>query len=55
MKIIILGAGQVGLSMAEILSREANDITLVDPPRRNAQDVRATAQMYRQIIPPRHV
>ena len=30
MKIIILGAGQVGLSMAEILSRENNDVTLVD-------------------------
>ena len=30
MKIIILGAGQVGLSTAEILSREDNDITLVD-------------------------
>ncbi len=30
MKIIILGAGQVGTSIAEILSREANDITLVD-------------------------
>ncbi len=30
MKIIILGAGQVGLSIAEILSREGNDITLVD-------------------------
>lgn len=30
MKIIILGAGQVGTSMAEILSREDNDITLVD-------------------------
>ena len=30
MKIIILGAGQVGASMAEILSREENDITLVD-------------------------
>ncbi len=30
MKIIILGAGQVGTSMAEILSGEANDITLVD-------------------------
>lgn len=30
MKIIIFGAGQVGLSMAEILSRETNDITLVD-------------------------
>lgn len=30
MKIIILGAGQVGSSIAEILSRENNDITLVD-------------------------
>lgn len=30
MKIIILGAGQVGTSMAEILSGEANDVTLVD-------------------------
>ena len=30
MKIIILGAGQVGLSMAEILSQENNDVTLVD-------------------------
>ncbi|GJL80740.1 MAG: Trk system potassium transport protein TrkA [marine bacterium B5-7] len=30
MKIVILGAGQVGVSMAEILSRENNDITLVD-------------------------
>ena len=30
MKIIILGAGQVGLSMAEILSRESNDVTLID-------------------------
>ena len=30
MKIVILGAGQVGTSMAEILSLEANDITLID-------------------------
>ncbi len=34
MKIIILGAGQVGSSIAEILSRENNDITLVDRNRR---------------------
>lgn len=41
MKIIILGAGQVGSSIAEILSRENNDITLVDKNRRlleNLQD-----------------
>ncbi len=33
MKIIILGAGQVGSSIAEILSRENNDITLIDRDR----------------------
>ncbi len=41
MKIIILGAGQVGSSVAEILSRENNDITLVDCDQRlldNLQD-----------------
>jgi trk system potassium uptake protein TrkA len=30
MKIIILGAGQVGSSVAESLVSEANDITMVD-------------------------
>ena len=30
MKIIILGGGQVGASMADILASEANDVTLVD-------------------------
>ena len=30
MKIIIVGAGQVGASIAEILSREENDVTLID-------------------------
>jgi len=30
MKIIILGAGQVGMSVAEVLASEANDITVVD-------------------------
>ena len=30
MKIIILGAGQVGSSVAEVLAKEANDITVVD-------------------------
>ena len=41
MKIIILGAGQVGASSAETLSDEANDVTLVDidPAKlRNLQD-----------------
>jgi trk system potassium uptake protein TrkA len=30
MKIIILGAGQVGSSVAEVLAKEANDITMID-------------------------
>ena len=30
MKIIILGAGQVGASSADVLAGEANDVTLVD-------------------------
>ena len=30
MQIIILGAGQVGVSVAESLVTEANDITLID-------------------------
>ena len=30
MKIVILGAGQVGASVAENLVRESNDITVVD-------------------------
>ena len=30
MKIIILGAGHVGGSLARILADEANDITLID-------------------------
>ncbi len=30
MKVVILGAGQVGASVADHLSREANDITIVD-------------------------
>ena len=30
MKIVIVGAGQVGGTLAENLAREANDITLID-------------------------
>ncbi|MFN4148492.1 MAG: Trk system potassium transporter TrkA [Rhodocyclaceae bacterium] len=39
MKILILGAGQVGASVAEALASEANDITVVD------QDQQALAQL----------
>lgn len=39
MKIIILGAGQVGASVAENLAREANDITLVDIEPKRLQDL----------------
>ena len=35
MRIVILGAGQVGASVAEALSSEANDITIVDQDRDN--------------------
>jgi trk system potassium uptake protein TrkA len=37
MKIIILGASQVGMSVAEVLASEANDITIVD---RDAEQLR---------------
>jgi Trk K+ transport system NAD-binding subunit len=33
MRIVILGAGQVGASVAEALASEANDITIVDQSR----------------------
>jgi 2-polyprenyl-6-methoxyphenol hydroxylase-like FAD-dependent oxidoreductase len=33
LKIIILGAGQVGATLAENLASEANDITVVDTDR----------------------
>ena len=39
MKIIILGAGQVGASVANNLAREDNDITLVDADPRVLQDI----------------
>ena len=39
MKIIILGAGQVGSSVASILAGEANDITLVDQDQSVLQDL----------------
>ncbi len=38
MKIIILGAGQVGMTVAEVLASEANDITIID---RDAERLRA--------------
>ena len=38
MKIIILGAGQVGTTVAEVLASEANDITIID---RDAERLRA--------------
>ena len=39
MRIIILGAGQVGASVAEALSSEANDITIVDQSREALGDL----------------
>jgi len=40
MKIIILGAGQVGASVAATLASEANDITMVDLDRDRIRDLR---------------
>ncbi|NOZ52142.1 MAG: Trk system potassium transporter TrkA [Gammaproteobacteria bacterium] len=39
MKIIVLGAGQVGSSVAEVLAKEANDITVVDTDAKKLQDL----------------
>ncbi|KPK11147.1 MAG: potassium transporter peripheral membrane component [Acidithiobacillales bacterium SG8_45] len=39
MKIIILGAGQVGTSVSENLVNEANDITVIDTDARRLQDL----------------
>ena len=39
MKIIILGAGQVGGSLAEHLASEANDITVVDTDGERLRDL----------------
>ncbi|CAG0996682.1 partial Trk system potassium uptake protein TrkA, partial [Rhodocyclaceae bacterium] len=39
MKIVILGAGQVGASVAEALASEANDITIVDQQRDHLADL----------------
>lgn len=40
MKIIILGAGQVGTSVAEVLASEASDITVVDIDESKLEDLR---------------
>ena len=40
MNIIILGSGQVGSSIAEILSKEENDITVVDKNQKILQTIR---------------
>ncbi|MDH5326930.1 MAG: Trk system potassium transporter TrkA [Gammaproteobacteria bacterium] len=39
MKIIILGAGQVGSSVAEVLAKEENDITVVDMDAKKLQEL----------------
>lgn len=40
MKIVIIGAGQVGATLAENLARENNDITLIDMDEERLQDLR---------------
>ena len=39
MKIIILGAGQVGASVSEALANEANDITVIDSNAKRLQEL----------------
>jgi trk system potassium uptake protein TrkA len=39
MKIIILGAGQVGRTLAENLANEANDVTMVDQDAGHLKDL----------------
>ena len=45
MKIIILGAGQVGSSLAISLANEAHDITLVDADPQILQDIQGRADL----------
>ena len=40
MKIIILGANQIGVTLAETLAKEANDITVVDPDPEKLRDLK---------------
>ena len=40
MKIVIIGAGQVGSTLAENLAREANDVTLIDTEESTLQELR---------------
>jgi len=40
MKIIILGAGQVGTSVADVLANEANDITIIDTDESKLDELR---------------
>src|SRR5210317_1928984 len=40
MKIVIIGAGQVGSTLAENLASEANDVTLIDTEEELLQDLR---------------
>jgi len=40
MKIIILGAGRVGASVAENLASEANDVTVVDEDEAVLEDLK---------------
>ena len=56
MKIVILGAGQVGSTLAERLSFEKNDITLVDASKRRLKqlpdlDVRTVSATPRVPLP----
>lgn len=54
MKIIILGAGQVGTSVAENLVSEANDITIVDHDARRLQELQVRLDLRTVMGPASH-
>ena len=56
MKIIILGANQIGCSLAETLTNESNDITIVDPDNEKLRELKdqidevITNRRYRKVL-----
>lgn len=54
MKIIILGANQVGSTLAETLAGEANDITLVDPEADRLREIKDRADIGTVVGVPSH-
>ena len=45
MKIVIQGAGEIGSHLAKMLSKEANDITIIDDNPQRLQNITAIADV----------